>query len=129
MRTKLLRPRVRVCPVVVCAVAVLTAAALLLLPLGGHRFEGKISHLRASAIVAQGSVPAAADVALPVVRARAVESYGKLPLSFEANEGQTDSRVKFLSRGSGYSLFLTENEAVLALKKPVQMAKGKGQKM
>ena len=38
---------------------------------------------------------------------RLAESYGKLPLSFEINKGQTDSRVKFLSRGSGYSLFLT----------------------
>jgi len=47
-----------------------------------------------------------------------VESYGKLPLSFEVNLGQTDKRVKFLSRGSGYSLFLTTNEAVLVLKKP-----------
>jgi hypothetical protein len=45
------------------------------------------------------------------------EAYGKLPLSFEINKGQTDSQVKFLSRGSGYSLFLTGNEAVLSLKK------------
>jgi hypothetical protein len=49
---------------------------------------------------------------------RLVEFYGKLPLSFEINKGQTDSTVKFLARGSGYSLFLTGNEAVLALKKP-----------
>ncbi len=27
--------------------------------------------------------------------------YGKLPLVFEANQGQTDERVKFLSRGRG----------------------------
>ena len=47
-----------------------------------------------------------------------VENYGKLPLSFEANQGQTDSRVDFLSRGSGYTLFLTPTEAVLALRKP-----------
>jgi uncharacterized repeat protein (TIGR01451 family) len=47
------------------------------------------------------------------------EAYGKLPLSFEANEGQTDQHVKFLSRGSGYRLFLTANEAVLALSAPV----------
>jgi Beta-propeller repeat len=44
------------------------------------------------------------------------ERYGHLPLSFEANHGQSDSTVKFLSRGSGYSLFLTSNEAVLVLK-------------
>jgi hypothetical protein len=44
--------------------------------------------------------------------------YGKLPLSFEANEGQSGSQVKFSSRGNGYSLFLTEQSAVLALTKP-----------
>jgi uncharacterized protein (TIGR03437 family) len=49
---------------------------------------------------------------------RAVESYGKLPLSFEANRGQTDPEVKFLTRGGGYNLFLTSTEAVLNLKKP-----------
>jgi beta-lactam-binding protein with PASTA domain len=39
-----------------------------------------------------------------------------LPLSFEANQGQTDSQVKFLSRGDGYALFLTSNEAVFTLR-------------
>ena len=45
--------------------------------------------------------------------AKVKADYGKLPLSFEANLGQTDSQVKFLARGSGYALFLTANEAVL----------------
>jgi hypothetical protein len=45
-------------------------------------------------------------------------SYGKLPLSFEANQGQTDSRVRFLSRGQGCSLFLTNSAAVLILARP-----------
>ena len=49
---------------------------------------------------------------------RIVESYGKLPLSFEANEGQSDSQVKFIAHGSGYSLFLTSTEAVLSLQEP-----------
>jgi len=44
-------------------------------------------------------------------------AYGRLPVSFEANHGQTDRRVKFLSRGSGYDLFFTDDEAVLSLKK------------
>jgi hypothetical protein len=48
---------------------------------------------------------------------RLVADYGKLPLSFEANQGQTDPRVKFLSRGRGYGLFLTGDEAVLVLRK------------
>ncbi len=45
------------------------------------------------------------------------QAYGKLPLSFEANQGQTDPQVKFLSHGNGYSLFLTPTEAVLVLEK------------
>jgi hypothetical protein len=47
---------------------------------------------------------------------QAVDAYGRLPLSFEANQGQTNSRVKFLTRGSGHLLVLTRNEAVLTLK-------------
>jgi Planctomycete extracellular len=34
-------------------------------------------------------------------------AYGQLPLSFEANQGQTSAQVDFLSRGNGYALFLT----------------------
>lgn len=45
----------------------------------------------------------------------AVVRYGHLPLMFEPNVGQTDSRVRFLARGSGYGLFLTQQEAVLSL--------------
>jgi len=37
-------------------------------------------------------------------------------MSFEANQGQTDSSVKFLARGPGYSLFLTQDSAVLSLR-------------
>ena len=46
---------------------------------------------------------------------RLVKDYGKLRLTFEANRGQTDPQVKFLSRGPGYTVFLTSTEAVLAL--------------
>ena len=42
-------------------------------------------------------------------------SFGRLPLTFEANRGQADSQVQFLAREPGYTLFLTRNEAVLAL--------------
>jgi len=38
-----------------------------------------------------------------------------LALSFEANQGQVDSRIRFLSRGRGYSLLLTDTEALLKL--------------
>jgi hypothetical protein len=52
----------------------------------------------------------------PAAPAGVAERYGKLPLSFEANQGQTDARVKFLARGPGYALFLTADEAVLSLR-------------
>src|SRR5208337_4152144 len=59
---------------------------------------------------------AAAQAASCGQQIRLAENYGKLPLSFEANQGQTDGRVKFLSRGRGYSLFLTGDEAVLEIR-------------
>lgn len=45
-------------------------------------------------------------------------AYNHLPLIFEQNQGQADSQVRFLARGSGYGLFLTGHEAVLALQQP-----------
>src|SRR6266705_4073769 len=57
----------------------------------------------------------AAEVSKPVKPAL-LETYGKLPLSFEANYGQADPQVKFLSRGRGYTLFLTSTETVLVLR-------------
>jgi len=38
-----------------------------------------------------------------------------IPLQFEENRGQTDPNVQFISRGAGYTLFLTANEAVFVL--------------
>jgi uncharacterized repeat protein (TIGR01451 family) len=45
------------------------------------------------------------------------ELTANLPLSFEQNLGQWDSRAKFSARGAGYNLFLTANGAVLELRK------------
>jgi hypothetical protein len=53
----------------------------------------------------------------PAERAQVASTYGKLPLTFEANQGQSDQQVKFLSRGEGYTLFLTGDEAVLSLRR------------
>jgi len=50
------------------------------------------------------------------LRSNVIASYSRLPLSFEANLGQTDEGVKFLSRGLGYALYLTGREAVLSLR-------------
>jgi hypothetical protein len=43
--------------------------------------------------------------------------YKGLAAYFEENHGQTDSRVRFLSRGPNYTIFLTPQQAVLALRK------------
>lgn len=53
----------------------------------------------------------------PDLRASIARRYGQLPLAFEVNAGQVDSSVKLLSRGNGYTLFLTPTEAVLSLRR------------
>jgi len=68
-------------------------------------------------LVSPGSHPSAATEFNAVHKAAGQTVYGKLPLSFEANQGQTDPKVKFLARGAGYAFFLTPNEAVLALQR------------
>src|SRR5438132_1289734 len=50
------------------------------------------------------------------VRTQLGQAYGALPLSFEANRGQSDPQVDFVARGSGYTLFLTSTEAVFSLR-------------
>lgn len=59
------------------------------------------------------------------VSARLASSYGKLPISFEPNKGQTDKAVQFVARGSGYVLFLEPDEAVMTLFTEAPTADGK----
>src|SRR5438552_4194355 len=75
-------------------------------------------------VPARPNMPGKKQLKVPAEKAAPEESkmriskaYGKLPMSFQPNRGQTDRRVKFLSRGSGYTLFLTQTEATLALYK------------
>jgi hypothetical protein len=77
----------------------------------------RASHLTGerSRVLKPVRAPVVSDAAAAQVRVS--EAYGKLPLYFEANQGQTDHRVKFLSRGSGHALFLTSSDAVLVLAK------------
>jgi hypothetical protein len=49
-------------------------------------------------------------------------AYGKLPMSFEKNVGQANTRAKFLARGSGYTLLLMPTEADLVLRQPAARA-------
>src|SRR5229473_2282121 len=84
-----------------------------------------IACITASECVAQTSdngaparlISPAANAPSPGAKQKVAEEYGKLPLSFEANRGQTDPKVTFLSRGPGYKLFLLPHEAVLMLQR------------
>lgn len=44
-----------------------------------------------------------------------IDFYGQRPISFEENRGQTDSEVRFISRGEGFTLFLNRSGATLLL--------------
>jgi hypothetical protein len=50
----------------------------------------------------------------------ALNAYGKLPLSFIPNEGQTDKVVRYYAQGAGYGFFFTHKGAMLSF------AEGKG---
>jgi hypothetical protein len=73
------------------------------------------------ALMASTVVVGAANSVVPAPtgagKAQLAETYGNLPLSFEANGGQSAPQVRFLAHGRGYGLFLTNREAVLELRK------------
>src|SRR5262249_51639963 len=50
---------------------------------------------------------------------RVMRQYGRLPMNFEVNQGQANDSVRFLSRGHGYQVFLTDSEAALVLQSSV----------
>src|SRR5512139_3727594 len=75
------------------------------------------------ALMPAGAPAATAPEPSSAMKAEIASNYGKLPLSFEANQGQTDSQVKFLAHGRGYALFLTPTQAVLSLAKPQAQAR------
>jgi hypothetical protein len=92
-------------PVVLVMLLFLPAAKL-------HKRGVKQLQVSGSQVYKQAEIPEAK-------KQQVIENYGSIPLSFEVNKGQTAEEVNFLSRGSGYNLFLTPTEAVLALSKPV----------
>src|SRR4051794_22838021 len=54
------------------------------------------------------------DVAAP--RSGVAAEALKLPLAFEANGGRTDSRARFIARGSGYAMFFTDRGTVVRVR-------------
>ncbi|MGB2633355.1 MAG: SBBP repeat-containing protein [Candidatus Acidiferrum sp.] len=96
----------------ITVVATLVSGLLLLTTLGEtrkHTAPGNAGSLKvgASGLAKTGAVKGSS---------RWAQAYAKLPLSFEENQGQTAREVRYVSHGSGYELFLTPQEAVLALR-------------
>jgi centrosomal CEP192-like protein/beta-propeller repeat-containing protein len=98
-------------------IVVTTVVCALVLFLGVHR----VAETTSGAGAGQTSVSSNAFAAMPTRDAhKGLQSYGRLPLTFEENVGQTAREVRYVSRGSGYQLFLTTQEAVLALRDRVR---------
>ncbi|HEV3339502.1 MAG TPA: SBBP repeat-containing protein, partial [Pirellulales bacterium] len=51
----------------------------------------------------------------PAASSGVLTAFASSALAFEPNVGQTDAQVRYLSRGDGYALFLTDTDAVLRL--------------
>jgi uncharacterized repeat protein (TIGR01451 family) len=87
--------------------------AMFLLLVAGSGLVGLGSHR--SAKTSASAIPTFSKSSLKSKpNARAI--LGQLPIIFEPNQGQADSRAKFLASGPGYNLFLTTSGAVLALR-------------
>jgi hypothetical protein len=70
----------------------------------------RVCAMIAALTVVSGTEPTAAHA-----QARAAH-FAQLPLGFEENRGQSDPSVRYLARGPGYTVFLTESETVLVLR-------------
>ena len=102
-------------------IRVMGAAVVLLLVAGVMLGSGSRRY-------AQKAMTPASGFPLPAILGKAPKSnpvkskpdaralLSQLPLIFEPNQGQTDSSVKFVSHGAGYSLFLESTGAVLAMR-------------
>jgi uncharacterized repeat protein (TIGR01451 family) len=93
--------------------AFVIAAVLLIFVWGSHLKTRTGSFGTVPAFAATASEPDLHDDL--ATRARLSSSYGKLPISFEPNEGQAAGAVQYLAHGAGYSLFLTPGELLLTL--------------
>jgi uncharacterized repeat protein (TIGR01451 family) len=112
---------------VLAAGLVLLAAGCMVLGWGSRSRQTAAN--RAASTSAQGSAQTAGTTTGPILsgetkldaRSHALAVFAGLPLMFEPNQGQAnldpaDARVKFVARGSGYSLYLGSEGAILNLR-------------
>lgn len=55
-----------------------------------------------------------------LTKKEALAEFLSLPMRFESNNGQIDSRVKYLTRGQGYTFYFTPQEIVMILQQKSQ---------
>jgi len=80
--------------------------------------SARVHQTAASLAAARPAAAGTSTLPVSLSKSQAIkDSYGKLPLAFEPNQGQSAGEVKFLARGNGYTLFLTPAEAVFAMRK------------
>jgi uncharacterized repeat protein (TIGR01451 family) len=65
-----------------------------------------------SAGVLQPTSPSPAPVS-EKARRRLLDSYGKLPLSFVQNKGQTETGVRYYAQGAGFGFYFTDEKVAL----------------
>src|SRR5262245_50268607 len=71
-------------------------------------------HPNAVSLVSRSLAAAEVDATTRAVQTNS----GELPLSFEANHGQSDAPVRFLSHRRGYTVSLAPTEALITLPPP-----------
>jgi hypothetical protein len=59
-------------------------------------------------------VPGSASTVSEKTKQRVTNAYGKLPLSFVPNKGQTDKSVRYYAEGAGHAFYFTRDKAVLS---------------
>lgn len=75
----------------------------------------------------QGSIVNVSKTAPPLKpRARVMENFSRLPLSFEPNRGQANAKVDFLTRGRGFEALLDNSGATLLFGGAPQIAMQSG---
>jgi Beta-propeller repeat len=90
--------------------AVFVFAAVICFPRAGGTQTSTRARTDASSASARHAIPN------NDARTRAMDFYREIPMSFEANDGQEDLRVKYSSRAQGYRVFLTKDGATLAFR-------------
>jgi uncharacterized repeat protein (TIGR01451 family) len=101
------------------AAVLLSLVACVILGFGSRRYGQK-----AVASSSRFPIPTAFAKAALKSKPNARAVLGQLPMIFEPNQGQADSRVKFVSHGGGYSLFLDSTGAVLATRTAQSASQG-----